>query len=1025
MNLMKTKTKKGALFAVCILALLCLLFGSILIAGADDVPVWGGDDVQTEYVSHRKLTLPIKTVTVGEKTETAAAVVRFPDGTAKKVDTLFLDQTGEYTVSYTAKIDGKVYGKTDSFAVVSANVRTGENSSAVWARSEQYDDTGLQVSLAQGEILEFSNTIDITQYTSETNVDGREPLIEMYATPAVVGKEDFRRWYITFTDSVNPNETFTVLVRNWESDTYSVVSAAAYGQEYTSWQWYDQKVFRGEEGWQTPMGHSFTAQYAHNAAQKNRPYKMWYEDDTKRIYYDTLDLAPAQEWKVMMSDLDDPTYYNRLFEGFSSGRIRLSIRADEYMSTKPATFTVKRVADIDLTRAVADFGDAPTITVDGVFDVENAPNAKIGGTYPVPAANAADGEGQPCAVSVNAYYVNGSVRLPIPVENGRFATDKEGRYSIEYVAVDASGVQTVKKIAVQAVAEVAAPELTVVKGDTEGTVGKPVMLGVASTVSANASVSVTVVKGDETIAVRDNRFVPERTGTYTVTYTVTDVCGQSESESYSVAVSAADAPVCLTEPQFPKYLIAGGRYVLPELKAYAIDVANATEVDTTVYVTDMRNTFVVPRGNVYIPAVENNGDRVTVTYKVGDATVYERAIPCVQAFRNERGRKILLMENFFVSDAFAYDKYDTYMTCTATQANASWEFARALPAESFSLTLGMIPEYADFASVKVTLSDSTDENNAVSYYIDRTPVDYGGNMVRNIGFIRVANGKNVTRLQSDTLFASDTGATRTVIGAYANGSWLFNGNYSVRIVNRDDGKPFSGFEGDVYCKVTLADGKVGARISVSNICGQTISANPLDSTAPTVVIEGDRGGRMPIGGTATVRKATAFDVLDPMTALSVSVTAPDGSAVTATDGTLLSDVPCDREYEFTVNVYGSYAVLYRACDAFGGNVRQIGYNVLVRDDVAPIITLKSAPQTNGKIGTAFVIPDIEVTDNVTAREGITLHKTVIAPNTAATLLGGSSNAYVPKYTGVYTVMITAFDEQGNASIVTYDVTVTG
>ena len=1023
MNLIKTKTKKGVLFAVCILAFLCLSFGLILIAWADNAPVWEGDGMQTEYVSHRKLTVPSRTVTVGGKTETAATVVRFPDGTAKKVDNLFLDQTGEYTVSYTAKIDGKVYGKTDSFTVVSATVRTGENSSAVWARNEQYDDIGLQVSLAQGEILEFSNTIDITQYTSETNVDGSKPLIEMYAAPAVVGKEDFRRWYITFTDSVNPNETFTVLVRNWESDTYSVVSAAAYGQEYTSWQWYDKKVFRGEGGWQTPMGHSFTAQYAKNVAQKYRAYKMWYEDDTKRLYHDTLDLAPAQEWKVMVSDLDDPTYYNRLFEGFSSGRVRISIRADEYMSTKPATFTIKSVADIDLTSVVADFGDAPTITIDDVFDIENAPNAKIGGTYPIPAANAVDGEGQPCAVSVNAYYVNGIVRLPIPIENGRFATDKEGRYSIEYVAVDASGVQTLKRIAVQAVAEIVAPELTVVKGDTEGTVGKPVMLGVASTVSANASVSVTVVKGDETIAVRDNIFVPERTGTYIVTYTVTDICGQSESESYSVAVSA-DAPVCLTEPQFPKYLIAGGRYFLPELKAYAIDETNATEVDTTVYVTDMRKTFVVPRGNVYIPAVANNGDRVTVTYKVGDAVVYEHAIPCVQAFRAVNGRKTLLLENFFVSDAFTYDKYDMYMTCTATQANASWEFARALPAESFSLTLGMIPEYADFASVKVTLSDRADENNTVSYYIDRTPVDYGGNTVRNVGFIRVENGNNVTRIQADTLFASDMDATRTVIGAYANGSWLFNGNYSVRIVNRDDGKPFNGFAGDVYCKVTLSDGKVGARISVSNVCGQTISANPLDSTAPTVVIEGDRGGRMPIGGTATVRKATAFDVLDPMTTLSVSVTAPDGSVVTATDGTLLSDVPCNCEYEFTVNAYGSYSVSYRACDAFGGNVRQIGYNVLVRDDVAPVITLKSAPPTTGKIGTAFVVPDIEVTDNVTAPEGITLHKTVIAPNTAVTLLGGNSNAYVPKYAGVYTVMITAFDEQGNTSIVTFDVTVT-
>ena len=125
-----------------------------------------------------------------------------------------------------------------------------------------------------------------------------------------------------------------------------------------------------------------------------------------------------------------------------------------------------------------------------------------------------------------------------------------------------------------------------------------------------------------------------------------------------------------------------------------------------------------------------------------------------------------------------------------------------------------------------------------------------------------------------------------------------------------------------------------------------------------------------------------------------------------------------------MNAYGSYSVSYRACDAFGGNVRQIGYNVLVRDDVAPVITLKSAPPTTGKIGTAFVIPDIEVTDNVTAPEGITLHKTVIAPNTAVTLLSGNSNAYVPKYTGVYTVMITAFDEQGNTSIVTFDVTVT-
>lgn len=103
MNLSKTKTKIGALFALCILTLLCLSLGSVLMAGADDMPVWDGADVQARYTSNRMLVLPKKTVTVGGKTETASAVVRFPDGTAKRIDSLFLEQTG--------RVYGFVYGK--------------------------------------------------------------------------------------------------------------------------------------------------------------------------------------------------------------------------------------------------------------------------------------------------------------------------------------------------------------------------------------------------------------------------------------------------------------------------------------------------------------------------------------------------------------------------------------------------------------------------------------------------------------------------------------------------------------------------------------------------------------------------------------------------------------------------------------------------------------------------------------------------------------------------------------------------
>lgn len=1018
---MKKKNKKSVLWLVCILALLSVSLGAILAASADDIPAWTGNDLQPRYVSNRMLTVPVKTVTAAGQSAQASAVVHLPDGSAQKVDSLFLEQTGKYTVSYTADLDGKLYSQQYAFDVVSANVLTGEKSTAVWGMSEQFGDTGLMIGLAQGETLTFANTIDVASLTNATA--GAVPLLELYVTPEHIGSTDFRRLYVTFTDSVDSTQTVTVLLGEYaDGRPETMLSVSPKGDQFTSWEWYSDSIFRGEDSWHAHANTSFNATYgANNHAQKDSPIMLWYENDTRQIFYHTLDTADVLSNKKMLIDLDDTKFYNTLFEGFSSGRVRVSMRADKYNRDTLARFTVKRLGNIDLTKETADFG-TPRITVDSPFALDNVPDAVVGGAYLVPEATAVDGEGIPVSVHTAVYHTNNgtSGRADVSVTNGRFATAKSGEYHIVYTATDRGG-----KTATQTV-----------KVNTRDSIKKPTVTAtVASSVTAGASIDLSNMKTTGnyvTVSVavdgepveNINAYVFERTGEHSVTYTVTDICGQTAEETYTVSVTSPSEPKCLTEPQLPNILIAGCRYYMPEVTAYTFDGNGKTAVKTECYITDNRGMRKVDSGEVCVPIVAENGDEVTVTYKAGDATVYETKIRCIQAYTVQNGRNRIQIENYFVGD-FEYTKNTYSMTCTATadstkNGNNSFVFARKLPAEKFSVMLGTIPELSSFDAVRVTLFEPN-TGVSVSFTIDCDIDESPDGYRRKAGYVSTGAGVNRTRISMPALYIRDGGK---VTGMYKDGNWVFNSDYSVRIALDDNGNPFNGFgDAEVYCRVSMEGAKAGAAFNVYDICGQTISSNPLDGIAPTIRVEGDYGGDKTLGSSIVVGKATAFDVLDAMTTLGVSVTAPDGSFVTSDDGVLLENVSCEREYTFTVSQYGTYAVYYRAFDSLGGNTRQFSYSYTVSDNTAPVIEFKSDVPTTGKVGTAFVIPDFTVTDDMTASENTIVYKSVIAPNLDCSYLKSNANSYVPKYAGEYTVVITAIDEHGNTCVQSFTVEV--
>ena len=1019
MNLKKIKNGKGILWLLSILVLLCVSCGLILMVGAEDKPEWTGSDLQSRYVSSRMLTVPVKTVTAAGKSAQASAVVHLPDGSAQKVDSLFLEQTGKYSVSYTADLDGKLYSRQYTFDVVSANVLTGEKSTAVYGESEQYGDTGLMIGLAQNETVTFANTVDVESLTSA--VAGETPLLELYVTPEHIGSTDFRRLYVTLTDSIDSTQTVTILLGEYaDGRPETMLSVSPKGQQYTSWEWYSDNMFRGEDSWHAHANSAFNASYGTNVAQKDYPIRLWYESDTRRIFYHTLDGADILGNKKMLIDLDDTKYYNTLFEGFSSGRVRVSMRADKYNRDTLARFMVKRLGDIDLSKETADFGTT-TIKVDSLFDLSNAPNAKIGGTYIVPDATAVDGEGIPLSVRTAVYYTNSGIsgRVDVPLVNGRFATEKAGEYHIVYTATDRSGKTATTTVKVHTIDEIEKPTVSATVAPS-ATAGEWTDL---SQITATGSyVTVSVAVNGEPIE-NAEAYVFERTGEHTVTYTATDICGQSAEKTYTVNVVSSSGAKCLTKPQLPDNFIAGCRYYMPELVAYTFDENGKNAVDTVCYITDNLGKRQVKNGEVCIPVVAENGEKVTVTYKAGETTVYETQIECVKAYIVSNGRTRIQIENYFKGD-FEYTKNIDSMTCMATadsaEGNNKFVFARKLPAEEFSVMLGTIPDLSDYQSIRVSLSDPN-TGVSVSFTIDCDTEESPDGYIRRAGYVSTGSGVNRTRISMPALYTRN-GAT--VTGMYKDGQWVFNRDYSVRIALDDAGKPFNGFDNaEVYCTVSLENAKEGAAFNVFDICGQSISSNPLDAIAPAIRVEGNYGGNKTLGSSIVVGKATAFDVLDAMTTLGVSVTAPDGSFVTSDDGVLLENAACDREYTFTVDQYGTYAVYYRAFDSLGGNMGQFSYSYTVNDSTAPEIEFKTEVPTTGKVGQAFVIPGFSVTDDTTAAENIIVYKCVVAPNLDCTYLKGNANSYVPKAEGKYTVIVTATDERGNVCVKSFIVDV--
>lgn len=983
----------------------------VVTSGVKTDAAWSGGDICDGYEFLSEFTVPERTLTVDGESAAADSVVIYPDGTATKNSTITLDQSGRYEIRYTAVIGGKIYYENVEFVVNKhAYYCTGSGESRVEYRSEfsdkfpytwwnadnttetRYNDfkkAGLLVELKQGDKFECAKLIDVS------NLKKTDLLFGVTAIPYVQGVCDFERLDFVLTDSADPSISLKIRARGYLNDgdeyPYTYILAGGQNQALKGYEAGKNLIHVNDE-WGTGTNHSFYGTYnciygTYNDPEAHQILKLYYDTDENAVYTQWNSYRDRSIKRVI--DLDDPQFFSDPWSGFPSGKVKLSIEAGVYTG-ETARFLVSTIAGLDLSETEFNETDPPGITVD--CDYEIMPKAVRGGVYPIPAATAFDAYTGKCAVKTTVWYNYGQTNaVNVQTSDDRFTTAKPGTYAIVYEAKDAYGNVAKKVLWIEC--EKNLPEVGIaLSGDYETACNAGERVDLAAYTlgggSGNVSVTVTATVGGVTETVNDS-FIPRRTGTYKINYVATDYLGRTATTSYDLIVSASDRPIFGDVPILPVAYISGTKYVIPTLYADDYSSGEAKKVAATVKVNDGNGEKSYNAGETFTPIANESGS-LTLEFAAGDATVIY-TVPCVNV---RAANKLLAAENYFVADGSTVTKDDTGVIVTADGERGEAAFINSVLAETFDAEL-TFPNLATLTEVDVTLTDAFDKTVSAT--------------------VRIVRDGNNTRIITSGGEASVSGAgfgetSKSSSLTYSDGAFVLGG-IRASVAFTDGGAAFDGFpSGKVNARITVIGSESGANIKINSINGQALSSKTaLDFVAPEIYIGGVYGGSHEACAVVTLPSADYADVLDPSATCTMTVTDPDGNAVTDVGGKTLKEVDPD-EYSVKLDKLGVYTVMITAKDA-GGNTSNRVYSIKSEDVTPPVLTI-NGEWKDGKLGETYTLPEITATDD----NGETAVRImVLDPNGKVTVLKTGVNAIKFAVAGKHTITIVARDGAGNVT----------
>jgi hypothetical protein len=323
-------------------------------------------------------------------------------------------------------------------------------------------------------------------------------------------------------------------------------------------------------------------------------------------------------------------------------------------------------------------------------------------------------------------------------------------------------------------------------------------------------------------------------------------------------------------------------------------------------------------------------------------------------------------------------------------------------------------EKADFDSVKITLTDYSDQNNTVE-------IVYAKN---NDALIY----KVIKRINGIIVFNSSTELTTTLAGnhtiTYKAGAGLTNGSEGV-VLSMDT------FASELVMLAVTLDGVSGtSALEIKELNNQKLNGNRITERAPELCIQSAGNGNM--GATYTVTPAIVSSVLNcPLRKdIKLTITAPDGNYVKSTEGDVLNYVDATNSYRFALTMAGDYRVSYTCFSASNTGLLETEdfYLIAVRDSVTPVIQFENGLNEQSllkvKVGEVHKIRSYTVSDNETAQEKLTVRLFVLN-SSGSSIIGNDviTKEIVFFKAGYYTVRVWCMDAYGNVATKYYNVLV--
>lgn len=1063
--------------------------GAASATGYDVIEIAENYTVNTEVTvsntSDANKTVFPKEIIIGSNTANLTSV-KYPDGYERGVgDSFVLNQLGLYTVTY--KTSNNIY-YFDSFRVFDtfANV-VGDGGLQNYLVNEEVQ--GVTAVMEPGTQIMFNKVIDLT------NIDANTGLVDLFTAQFKTKSADNEilcaYTEIILEDVINPDVFIKIVYNTTTSALYFRASTAELPEVGLAPSTSTEETLTGsEKGLLTYIdGKKYKARhgkYGRTSLGSTVDQVIRYNPVTQRLYRENP--AKPHSNDELFVDLQNVDSYDngaRLFEGFPSKAVKMTVRGMEYTGAFNIHFTqigdTKGADLVELISAGIDDVKAPSITVDYTPTEAGTVYGQFGRKFVIPTATAIDANGA-SNVSIKAYknYVeNSKVFVPLQ-DDGTLLLDEQTVYTIEYTSYDMYGNLAVETLNV---VPKTATSITGYDYNFNGSVvfgANKISLVTGENCNANVfdvfttlnkadalTLNVDVTHAGQSVFSKEYTaseikagnvkfdFLPVSIGDYTVTYKLGDNV-EHDTFTYMVSCTSDNKVNFKEKPFLYKNYMYGMEYDVSSHVAYQFgDTLSTTPTTVEISYDDgatwkqVGETFVVGAdANGEVPLTQSVFD-IKFKYTSGSAVQVTDSAPIIDV-RKDTSKKLSLTANksqglegnvdyskYFDLSEFEVKgnedtKYKYVFNAKNTSGSATLKTNNPLTFNKtgeFFTELDTDADYSDFNKLTIRLVDAYDPTNVLEFYYEliqgATTIDVEGSrryVVAEYPLFSL-NPENKKSTLSFTYKVS-TGRISTCGMQFNVNFYPTNNLFYVEY-------ELGGITGE------------NAAITLTTVSNVSLSARSVVDSAAPVLYYQSSAGIYELGSTVTIFSPQVTDFVSPYihkghTLIKVT---KNNQTITSKEGIALDGIKNDPTKNFTIEIseVAVYKVTYLVKDS-AGRESSAAYTIQGADKVDPVITLgydfTENTIHNVTLGKPFTI-DYTVTDNTSPSDACYARVVIINDLTSREVyavepmeLAETSEDYALitdtctiTVKGMYTVYVYARDEVGNTDYAHYKLNV--